>query len=133
MPVVRGWSATHLGARTAGERRRSPGGCNPDEGSGHEDPDPNDDVLPEVRIASIGRTSTPTSTAPYVVARDVRAPGLAQVQPETIPAVSGTTALRNLLYAFQWWIFGGFAVFVWTRWCRDSLSELRAESVPSGA
>jgi hypothetical protein len=33
------------------------------------------------------------------------------------------TAARNLFYAIEWWIFGGFAVFIWVRWCRDSLLD----------
>ena len=39
-----------------------------------------------------------------------------------VPPVSGFTALRNLLYAVEWWIFGAFAFFVWWRWCRDELN-----------
>ena len=52
--------------------------------------------------------------------------------PESIPEVSSTDHLRNLLYAFQWWIFGGFAVYVWGRWCRDQL-EARPRRRPSGS
>ena len=33
----------------------------------------------------------------------------------------------NLAYAFQWWVFGAFAVYIWVRWCRDVL-ELDEES-----
>ena len=65
----------------------------------------------------------------YVVSRDPDSgadSGLEPVTPETVPKVSGVTHLRNLLYAFQWWIFGGFAVYIWYRWCRDQL-EARAE------
>ena len=35
----------------------------------------------------------------------------------------------NLLYALEWWVFGGFAVYVWSRWCRDEL--VRDAGVPS--
>jgi surfeit locus 1 family protein len=24
----------------------------------------------------------------------------------------------------EWWVFGAFALFVWVRWCRDSLEVL---------
>jgi hypothetical protein len=37
------------------------------------------------------------------------------------------TGLRNLLYACQWWVFGGFAVFLWWRWCRDVVTRVSAE------
>ena len=36
-----------------------------------------------------------------------------------MPEVGTFTALRNLLYAFEWWFFGAFAAFVWWRWVRD--------------
>ena len=29
------------------------------------------------------------------------------------------TALRNLLYAIEWWVFAGFAAFLWWRYVRD--------------
>ena len=29
---------------------------------------------------------------------------------------------QNYGYAFQWWLFGGFAVFLWWRWCRDEMA-----------
>ena len=41
-------------------------------------------------------------------------------------------SLRNLLYALEWWVFAGFAVYVWWRWCRDELSG-RVTGVPSSA
>ena len=53
--------------------------------------------------------------------------GLEQVTPESVPEVSNTSHLRNLLYAFQWWIFGGFAIYIWVRWCRDQLEAEHAE------
>ncbi len=34
---------------------------------------------------------------------------------------------RNLLYAVQWWIFAGFAIYIWQRWCRDQV-EAAAET-----
>ena len=61
-----------------------------------------------------------------MVARDASSgtDGLAAVSPDNIPTVSAVTSLRNLLYAGQWWIFGGFAVYVWWRWCRDTVEAL---------
>ena len=43
------------------------------------------------------------------------------------------THLRNLLYAFQWWIFGAFAIYMWVRWCRDELEVGRTELEPTAA
>jgi hypothetical protein len=47
---------------------------------------------------------------------------VAPVRPAKVPGVSGLTGLRNLLYGVEWWVFAGFAVFIWVRWCRDSLA-----------
>jgi cytochrome oxidase assembly protein ShyY1 len=44
------------------------------------------------------------------------------------PVRSGTGLnLQNLAYAAQWWIFGGFAIFLWLRMVRD---EATAEDRP---
>ena len=60
--------------------------------------------------------------------------GLEAVPPDSVPEISPATSLRNLLYAFQWWIFGVFAVYIWVRWCRDTWELLREhEQVASSA
>ena len=46
--------------------------------------------------------------------------------PASLPKPATFTAVRNLLYAVEWWVFGGFAVFLWWRWCRDELERQRA-------
>lgn len=35
-------------------------------------------------------------------------------------------ALRNLLYAWQWWIFAAFALFIWGRYLRDEYLGAKA-------
>ncbi len=46
--------------------------------------------------------------------------------------------IRNLAYAAEWWIFGGFALVLWWRMVRDEVRHLRAEraaahpSAPAG-
>lgn len=52
-------------------------------------------------------------------------PAIALLPPPTIPG--GGLNVQNLAYALQWWIFGGFAVFVWARLVRD---EARAAVEP---
>jgi cytochrome oxidase assembly protein ShyY1 len=42
--------------------------------------------------------------------------GLERVPP---PEVTGGLKWRNAAYALQWWIFGGFAAFMWWRMVRD--------------
>ena len=61
----------------------------------------------------------------------VASTGLSAVTPASLPKPPSFTSLRNLLYALEWWVFAGFAVFVWWRWCRDEVS--RVTGVPSSA
>jgi surfeit locus 1 family protein len=50
--------------------------------------------------------------------------GLAAAQPLDLPGADASTALRNLLYALQWWVFAAFVVFMWWRWLvEDVLTE----------
>jgi cytochrome oxidase assembly protein ShyY1 len=34
--------------------------------------------------------------------------------------------IRNLFYAWQWWIFAAFAIFIWFRFVRDEIREARS-------
>ena len=46
------------------------------------------------------------------------------------PPAGRFTALRNLLYALEWWVFGAFAAFIWWRYVRD---QLAAEALAGAA
>jgi len=59
----------------------------------------------------------------YLVVSDPVDAGIDQLPPPTLPG--GGLNLQNLAYALQWWIFGGFAVLLWSRLVRD---EARAEA-----
>jgi cytochrome oxidase assembly protein ShyY1 len=50
--------------------------------------------------------------------------GLERVPP---PEVTGGLRWRNAAYAMQWWVFGGFAVFMWWRMVRDDAQRERAD------
>jgi hypothetical protein len=52
--------------------------------------------------------------------------GLVPVTPESLPDPPTSTALRNLLYGVEWWLFAGFAVFLWWRWTTDEVAAERA-------
>jgi cytochrome oxidase assembly protein ShyY1 len=52
------------------------------------------------------------------------AAGLQRVPP---PEVTGGLKWRNAAYAMQWWVFGGFAVFMWWRMVRDDAQRERAD------
>jgi surfeit locus 1 family protein len=133
MPVVRGWSAQPEAPAPSGPVEVR-GWLQASEGSDAPDDDPEDDVIPEMRIASVVEHVDADLYSAYVVARDAGdgTGDLAKVTPESVPKVSSTTHLRNILYAFQWWIFGGFAVYIWVRWCRDQV-EAAAEPVQTPA
>ena len=131
MPVVRGWSTTPSAPAPNGPVRLT-GWLQASEGAGVPDDDPHDDVIPEMRVASIVEHVDADLYSGFVVERGTDS-GLAQVTPDSIPKVSNTTSLRNLLYAFQWWIFAGLAIFIWVRWCRDALEREHADLEPSPA
>jgi cytochrome oxidase assembly protein ShyY1 len=128
IPVVEGWSARPSATVLSGDVRVT-GWLQASEDSGPYDANPNDDVLPTMTIASLVAKYPVDLFSGYVVGRTFSAAGpgtssvptIPHVRPEVVPSISGLTALRNLLYALQWWVFGGFAVFVWAGWCRDVL------------
>lgn len=122
MPVVRGWSPTTELPTPSGETSMV-GWLQATEGSGPVDDDPHDEVIPMMRIASLVEKVDADLYSGYVVAKEIPdQDGIPYVTPASIPEVSGFTALRNLLYAIEWWVFGAFALFIWVRWCRDTLN-----------
>lgn len=121
MPVVRGWSEAASAPAATGAAEVT-GWLQAGEGTGRVDEDPHDRVIPEMRVPSMVEHVDADLYSGYVVARSAD-PGLRAVTPESIPEVSATTALRNLLYALEWWVFAVFAVCLWWRWCRDALRQ----------
>jgi len=119
--VVRGW------AQTLAEMPEPPtgaasvtGSLQPPEGTGQVDDDAGDDVLPQLRIADAIQHVDQDLYGAYVVMSPAGA-GLAEADVEALPDAGTFTAIRNLLYAIEWWFFGAFALFVWWRWVRDDL------------
>ena len=136
MPVVRGWSPRTEAAPATGTVRVT-GWLQASEGSDGVDDDPHDDVIPSMRIASLVEHVDADLYSGYVVARETDGAGaaatadLASVTPPSSPGVSAFTGIRNLFYAVEWWVFGGFAVFIWVRWCRDELHPPGPEEQPA--
>ncbi|WP_165820959.1 SURF1 family protein [Nocardioides gansuensis] len=126
--VVRGWAPTTEVPAPSGAGEVT-GWLQPPEGSGTAvDEDPSDDVLPELRVAdAVQRVDTDLYSA-YVVA-DAAGTGLEPASLASLPEAGRFTALRNLLYAIEWWVFGGFAAFIWWRWVRDTRAEAAADAV----
>ncbi len=118
--VVRGWApqpdADLLAASGPADLT---GWLQPPEGSLVTDDDPTDDVFPEIRVAdAIQRVDVDLYSA-YVISQEP-AVGLQAAELEALPEPSRATGIRNLLYAVEWWVFGGFAAFIWWRWRRDA-------------
>ena len=118
--VVRGWAPEPEASLLAASGETSlTGWLQAPDGSLATDDDPDDDVFPEIRVAdAIQRVDVDLYSA-YLVAQEP-APGLQAAELEALPSPSRFTGVRNLLYAFEWWIFGGFAAFIWWRWRKDA-------------
>jgi len=113
------------------------GWLQPSQGSGEADVNPHDDVIGSLRIASMTQRVDTDLYSGYVVRRTLDPAGdairgLATVRPPAAPSASGTTALRNFLYALQWWFFAGFAIYVWFRWCQDAVRATAETEEPAG-
>jgi surfeit locus 1 family protein len=135
LPIVRGWVAD-VGAVPAPPSGSAEvvGWLQPSEGSQEYDEDPSDDVLTQVRTADLIQHVDQDVYGAYAVADPDAAAtnaGLEGLEPadlEQLPEVGRFTAVRNLLYAFEWWVFGGFAAFIWWRYVRDVTAEQERES-----
>lgn len=131
IPVVLGWSADHEPMTLPSAEADLVGWLQPPEGTGATDDDPTDDVLPQLRTADLVQRVDVDLYGAYVIAQD----GVAGLPPgdlEALPEASKFTAVRNLLYGLEWWVFGGFAVFLWWRWVRDEVAadtDGRADTV----
>lgn len=116
----------------------------PAEGTGAVDEDPRDDVLPQLRVADALQRVDRDLYGAYAVVAEQVAPGdwphgdsatndgttgLEPAALDQLPPVGQFTAVRNLLYAVEWWVFGAFAGFIWWRWTRDEL-EAQVGSAP---
>lgn len=109
------------------------GWLQPPEGTGQRDGDPADDVLPQLRIADAIQHVDQDLYGAYAVL-DPDAPqdnpgstGLEAADLEELPEASRLTAVRNLLYALEWWVFGAFAAFIWWRWVQDTRAAAGAD------
>jgi cytochrome oxidase assembly protein ShyY1 len=133
--VVRGWSpepdADLLAA--SGEAEVT-GWLQPPEGTLVVDDDPTDDVFPQLRTADLVQRLDGDVYSAYAVAQQ-GVGGLPVADLEELPDAGRFTALRNLLYALEWWVFGGFAVVLWWRYLQDAHRPGAAadDRVPSDA
>jgi cytochrome oxidase assembly protein ShyY1 len=125
LPVVVGWSQHIDRGRTAPTGRTTvTGWLQPAESADATDPHPGDDVLPALRTPDLlPRTSEDLYSGYLLLEEPAQArAGLSAVTPSSLPKAPAFTAVRNLFYALQWWMFGCFAVYLWWRWTRDQLA-----------
>jgi cytochrome oxidase assembly protein ShyY1 len=145
--VVRGWTPA---PEEAGPAPTGPAELvawlQPPEGTaGENDDDPTDDVLPQVRIADAIQHVDQDLYGAYAVVADravagdwpagdqATNDGTAGLKPAELDErreIGRFTAIRNLFYALQWWLFGGFVLFVWWRHVTDTV---RAEEAAAAA
>jgi cytochrome oxidase assembly protein ShyY1 len=137
LPVVLGWVADPDLAPAPPEGSASlVGWLQPSEGTGESDDDPGDDVLPQLRVADLVQRVDQDLYGAYVVAQD-GVDGLPPGDLAQLPEAGRFTAVRNLLYGIEWWVFGGFVVFMWWRWLGEQLAppegpDPGAEEQPAG-
>jgi cytochrome oxidase assembly protein ShyY1 len=130
MPVVRGWVAKNDDPAVAAVpqgRVAVAGRLRPQQGT--DSVQRRTEGLPagQVQTVSTGElinlwTGQKVRTG-YVVAQPPSG-SLTQVK-VTPPAMEGTLTWRNLAYAANWWIFAGFAVFMWFHFVRDAVRSDR--------
>ncbi|HET7357547.1 MAG TPA: SURF1 family protein [Nocardioidaceae bacterium] len=125
MLVVRGWTSDPEQVPAAPRGRvRVTGWLQPAEGGGAPDQNPRDRVLPQMEVVDAIPHVRQDLYSGYVIAQNASSGALRPVTPASLPKPSDLTSLRNLAYAFQWWIFGAFAVFLWFRWCSDEVKRV---------
>jgi cytochrome oxidase assembly protein ShyY1 len=126
LPIVLGWVADPTSAPAPPEGSADlVGWLQPPEGRGTVDDDPDDDVLPQLRIADLVQHVDQDLYGAYAVAQHGVA-GLPAADLAQLPDVGRFTAVRNFLYAVEWWFFGAFALLIWWRWLGEQLA------VPAG-
>ena len=128
-------------ARTTYPRRRPGdtelvGWLQPPEGTGEADPDPADDVLPQVRTADLIQRVDQDLYGAYAVVTDDPATnaGTDGLEPATLEQLPGRRARSppsaTCSTPIEWWFFGAFALFIWWRWLRDEQAAGETEATP---
>jgi cytochrome oxidase assembly protein ShyY1 len=131
--VVRGWTESadvEVAAPSGGVTIE--GWLQPAEGTGEVDEDPDDDVLPQLRVADALHFVDGDLYGGYVIAADTD-PGLEKAELDQLPPAPRFSAIRNFFYAIEWWFFGGFVVFMWWRWLRDDVLASDEDEVAAEA
>jgi surfeit locus 1 family protein len=78
-----------------------------------------DDRVPTLSTAQLIDQFDHDLYSGYVVLTGQHPPSTLPRATAPLPDTSFTTGFRNLMYAVQWWLFGGFVVFMWWRIVRE--------------
>ena len=130
IPVVLGWTPSTDDVVAPTGPGSITGWLQPPDGNGSVDDDPDDDVVPQLRTADAVQRVDNDLYSAYAIDTEPTA-GLSQASLDSLPPVGRFTALRNLLYALEWWVFGAFAAFIWWRWVRDDVAIERVTDSPA--
>jgi len=130
VPVVRGWvpDGTRPSAVPPPPEKRIEviGWLQPPEDDASAGGDGHAGILPDLEISAIAQRVHQDLYGGYVISKHSDS-GLVAATLSQLPSVGASTALRNLLYAFEWWFFAGFAVYIWWRHVRDATTERPVE------
>lgn len=131
IPVVRGWTPSPASAPAAPRGTASLVGLLQPSDEGATSGTSHGDVIASMNVSALLTRASYDLYSGYVVATPRAVPsggtpstgmaGLRPVGAVHLPGANASTALRNLLYAFQWWVFGAFALFVWWRWLQEDV------------
>ncbi len=83
------------------------------------DDDPDDNVLPRMRTADLVQHVDTDLYSGFGV--------LDPVDLSDQPGASFWTGLRNFFYAFEWWVFAAFVIFMWARFMQELRADREAE------
>ncbi|MGW0478093.1 SURF1 family protein [Nonomuraea sp. NPDC003214] len=136
MPVVRGWvaQAGDPGTAVPAGRATVEGRLRPPQGTDSVQRRPEGVPAGQVQTVSTGELINLWSGQKvrngFVVAQPAAGAALTPVEVSP-PVVGGTLTWRNLAYAANWWIFAGFAVFMWFHFVRDAVRSDRDRTAGS--
>lgn len=88
--------------------------------------DPVDRSIGSVRIPALINELPYDLYSGFAISTDDTVSGGLELVPPPVPGdVPWTVGLRNLAYAFQWWVFGLFAAYMWWRMATESIAATR--------
>lgn len=138
VPVVLGWSSTTDAVAAPTGAVDLTGWLQPSESGGEVAGPVSGSVLPALRTSDLlGRVPGDVYSGYVILDEPAGLRGdLVPVTPDSLPDPPASTALRNLFYGIEWWVFAAFAVYLWVNWVRDAVRSARRlpePSVPSAA